>query len=68
MDAASRRRDWHMFPATYREHLEAGAEEDTAHARIVADVIASMTEDQAHALHGQLVGLPGQSGLDRFGP
>ena len=46
VEAAKTSRDWGMFPVGVREQLE-GVEQEGLQVRIVADFIASMTEQQA---------------------
>lgn len=56
--------DWSAFPMFYRERLKAanGRAEDTT--RTCVDLIASMTESQAIAMHQRLTGQTHTSGLD----
>jgi dGTPase len=57
-------REWIAFPTFYRERLKAanGRAEDIT--RICVDLIASMTESQAVAMHHRLTGQTHTSGLD----
>ena len=57
-------RDWIAFPMFYRERLKAanGRPEDIT--RTCVDLIASMTESQAVAMHHRLTGQTHTSGLD----
>jgi dGTP triphosphohydrolase len=63
-DAASSKGDWHVFPEIYQEALELVHPEQDQVLRIVADVIASMTEPQLIGLHQRLTGSSLGSALD----
>ncbi|MGI8478053.1 MAG: deoxyguanosinetriphosphate triphosphohydrolase family protein [Thermomicrobiales bacterium] len=55
-DAASGRGGWNIFPEYFQEALEEADGDGKAVKRIVADLIASMSEGQAVALHRRLTG------------
>jgi dGTPase len=58
------KKEWRVFPDFFREKLEA-AESDEEKLRVVADVIASMSEAQALETHQRLTGLSLGSALVR---
>ena len=64
-EAAASPRDIHIFPAFYREMLEA-AESDDERLRVVADYVASMSEGQVIEIHQRLNGQSLGSGLERM--
>ncbi len=64
-EAAASSQDVHIFPAFYREMLEA-AESDDERLRVVADYIASMSEGQVIEIHQRLNGQSLGSGLERM--
>ena len=64
-EAAASSHDVHIFPAFYREMLEA-AECDKERLRVVADYIASMSEGQVIEIHQRLNGQSLGSGLERM--
>ncbi|MGH9905607.1 MAG: hypothetical protein ACRD8U_08505, partial [Pyrinomonadaceae bacterium] len=61
MDKKSRRT---IFPDYYRERLEECAGDDAKTWRACVDLIASLTENQAIALHGRLMGFNLGSSLE----
>ncbi len=62
---AARNRDtWGIFPAFYRERLAKSFKKGTELSRIAVDLIASMTESQAIAMHRRLTGQSHGSGLE----
>lgn len=63
--AARSRKEWPMFPTFYRERLER-SESQTETSRIPIDLIASMGESQAIAIHRRLTGQSHGSGLDEI--
>lgn len=62
---AVRRSEWHLFPPYYHEALE-NAPDDRVRRRVVTDLIASMTEAQAIAMHHRLTGVTAGSGLEQL--
>jgi dGTPase len=62
-DAGSSRRDRRLFPAFYRELL-GDSPSDALIVRTTADLIASMTESQAVAMHHRLTGISLGGALD----
>ena len=64
-EAASSPYDIHIFPAFYREMLEAAAD-DAERLRVVADYIASMSEGEVIEIHQRLNGQSLGSGLERM--
>jgi dGTPase len=64
-DAAQGHRPQHLFPPYYRKALE-GAENDLEKKRVVVDLIAGMTEEQALAIHNRLTGVSIGSGLEQI--
>ena len=63
-DAAKHSRRWSIFPTFYRERLENNKKVGNERARIPVDLIASMTESQAIAMHRRLTGQSHGSGLE----
>ncbi len=57
-------RDWVAFPMFYRERLKAANGRAEHITRTCVDLIASMTESQAIAMHHRLTGQTHTSGLD----
>jgi dGTPase len=57
-------RDWIAFPMFYRERLKAANGRAEHITRTCVDLIASMTESQAVAMHHRLTGQTHTSGLD----
>ena len=64
-DAAHGRRSQHLFPPYYRKALE-GSINDHERRRVVADLIAGMTEEQALTMHNRLNGVSVGSGLEQI--
>lgn len=68
MDAASSQSKWTMLPEGYREELyrieEEGEDKEQERIRIVVDLIASMTEQQALKMYQRLIGVSLGSVLD----
>jgi len=64
-DAAQGRRSQHLFPPYYRKALE-GSVDVLEKKRVVVDLIAGMTEEQALAMHNRLIGVSVGSGLDQI--
>ncbi len=64
-DAAQGRRSQHLFPPYYRKALEDSAN-DREKKRVVVDLIAGMTEEQALAMHNRLTGVSVGSGLEQI--
>lgn len=62
--AAEKPESWAIFPAYYRERLQDNANDPAEKFRISVDLIASMTESQAIAMHHRLTGHSHGSGLD----
>lgn len=64
------RADWTKFPERFREHLEAVREGNSAgkrqRVRVVADLVASMTERQALSMYQRLIGTAPGSALDNL--
>ncbi len=56
MEASAHQSDWYLFPAGYRDRLEDEPDDEKMHARTVADLISSMTEDQAYMLYAHVTG------------
>jgi dGTPase len=63
-DAAKHRGKWSVFPTFYRERLQNNKGNDAEILRIPVDLIASMTESQAVAMHRRLTGQSHGSGLE----
>ena len=63
LDAAVSKEDWHVFPAIYQELL-ADADDDADRVRLVADLIASMSEAHVTTLYQRLTGLTAGSAID----
>jgi dGTPase len=61
---AQNSKDWLLFPAFYRERLEDASGRPEEIVRTCVDLIASMTESQAVAMHHRLTGQTHSSGLD----
>jgi dGTPase len=64
-DAAQGQRSQHLFPPYYRKALE-GSASDLEKKRVVVDLIAGMTEEQALAMHNRLTGVSVGSGLEQI--
>jgi dGTPase len=64
-DAAQGKRAQHLFPPYYRQALLDSAN-DQERKRVVVDLIAGMTEEQAVAMHTRLTGLSLGSGLEQI--
>jgi dGTPase len=68
-EAAGHERTWNLFPPLYREELvriSDGADGADERARLVVDLIASMTERQAGHMFERLTGSSSGSVLDRI--
>ncbi len=65
INAASEPKHLNLFPPYYRKALEVSADDDSTR-RIVIDLIAGMTEEQALALHNRLTGTELGSGLEEL--
>ncbi|MGB9361461.1 MAG: hypothetical protein WCA99_07655, partial [Candidatus Sulfotelmatobacter sp.] len=57
-------KDWLVFPTFYRERLKDANGKPEEVVRTCVDLIASMTESQAVAMHHRLTGQKHSSGLD----
>lgn len=66
MGAAGSPKDWVLFPEAYREQLERAAPGDEQ-TRVVIDLVASMTEQQAVRAYHKLMGVSLGSVLDPLG-
>jgi dGTPase len=66
-DAAQGKRAHHLFPPYYRGALS-DSSSDQAKKRVVVDLIAGMTEEQALAMHNRLTGISPGSGLEQILP
>lgn len=64
-DAAQGKRSLHLFPAYYGKGLEQ-ASDDQGKKRIVIDLIAGMTEEQALTMHKRLTGVSVGWGLEQI--
>lgn len=64
-EAAQGKRDLHLFPPYYSQALE-DAGNDQEKKRVVVDLIAGMTEEQALAMHNRLAGISADSGLEQI--
>lgn len=64
-DAAQGKRSQHLFPPFYRKALERSAN-DQEKKRVVVDLIAGMTEEQALAMYARLTGVSVGSGLEQI--
>jgi dGTPase len=64
-DAAQGKRSEHLFPPYYRRALNDSAD-DHEKKRVVVDLIAGMTEEQALAMHNRLIGVSLGSGLEQI--
>lgn len=64
--AAGTRRDWRIFPDYFQEALEDAGHDDRAVKRIVADLVSSMSEAQAIAIHRRLAGHALGSAMDAY--
>jgi dGTPase len=64
-DAAQGNRSLHLFPPYYRQAL-ADSANDQGKKRVVVDLIAGMTEEQALAMHNRLCGVSLGSGLEQI--
>jgi len=71
MAAAASRKDWVLFPEGYREQLELRARDASGSSdeqtRVVIDLVASMTEQQAIRTYHKLTGVSLGSVLDPLG-
>lgn len=56
LHASSKEGDWHIFPIIYQEML-AESDDDSSRVRLVADLIASMSEAHVAALYQRLTGV-----------
>jgi len=65
-DAAGTRNDWAIFPDFYQEALEYANNDTKQIKRIVADLIASMSESQAIAIQQRLSGQSLGSAMDAY--
>ena len=54
--AAEKEQTWTLFPAYYRERLAGCGSDNEKINRVCVDLIASLTENQAIAIHGRLTG------------
>jgi dGTPase len=64
-DAAQGKRSQNLFPPFYRKALE-GSANDNEKKRVVVDLIAGMTEEQAVAMYTRLTGVSLGSGLEQI--
>jgi dGTPase len=64
-DAAQGKRSQHLFPPYYRKALESSTN-DQERKRVVVDLIAGMTEEQALAMYTRLTGVSVGSGLEQI--
>ena len=64
MDAASSSRQQTIFPAIYQDYLRDVDDDRHQQARIVADFISSLTEEQALRLHRRFTGVDPGDVLD----
>jgi dGTPase len=64
-DAAQGKRSLHLFPPYYRSALE-DASDLKGKKRVVLDLIAGMTEEQALAMYNRLTGVSAGSGLEQI--
>jgi dGTP triphosphohydrolase len=68
VDEAAARENWSLFPALYREEAielhGRGALDPARRARLVADTIAAMTDQQALRMYQRLSGMSQGSALD----
>jgi dGTPase len=64
-DAAQGNRSQHLFPPYYRKALVDAADPQEKK-RVVVDLIAGMTEEQALAMHNRLTGVSLGSGLEQI--
>lgn len=64
-EAAQGKRNHHLFPPYYSEAL-LGAADEREKKRVVVDLIAGMTEEQAQAMHNRLAGISDDSGLEQI--
>ena len=64
-DAAQGRRSQHLFPRFYQKALK-GSANDQEKKRVVVDLIAGMTEEQALAMYTRLTGISLGSGLEQI--
>ena len=62
--AAKHPKKWSIFPTFYRERLQRYEGDKVEISRIPVDLIASMTESQAIAMHRRLTGQSHGSGLE----
>jgi dGTPase len=65
-DAASTRTDWAIFPEYFQEAIEYANGDSKQIKRIVADLIASMSEAQVVAIHQRLTGQSLGSAMDAY--
>jgi dGTPase len=63
-DLAMKSDNWLAFPTFYRERLTSAQGQTDELVRTCVDLIASMTESQAVAMHHRLTGQTHASGLD----
>ncbi|MGI8643145.1 MAG: deoxyguanosinetriphosphate triphosphohydrolase family protein [Thermomicrobiales bacterium] len=63
LDASSKEEDWHVFPTIYQELL-AESSDDADRVRLVADLIASMSEAHVVTMYHRLTGLAAGSVMD----
>ncbi|MDB5058363.1 MAG: Deoxyguanosinetriphosphate triphosphohydrolase [Chloroflexi bacterium] len=66
MDAASTHGQQSVFPAIYQDYLREVGEDEHQHARIVADLISGLTEDQALRLYRRFSGADLGAVLDQL--
>ncbi len=64
-DAAQGKRSQHLFPPYYGKALESSAD-NRERKRVVVDLIAGMTEEQALAMYTRLTGVKVGSGLEQI--
>jgi dGTPase len=65
-ESAASRSEWNVFPTYYRERLQEVEQQETEAIRTCVDLIASMTESQAIAIHRMLTGQAHASGLEEI--
>ncbi len=63
LDASSRPQDWYVFPTIYQEMLRT-SRTDAERVRLVADLIASMSEAHVVTMYDRLTGLAASSVMD----
>ena len=63
-DKATRTRELTIFPFAFREQIEKAIEDSGHSTRVIADLVASMTEQQAVRMYHRLVGASLGSAMD----